>query len=344
MRGASPIRGLRRDRPVRLPTRSGFSRGFWEDEDARPTADYTAGGGVAHPAILRPGVAHHPKGEGLREVLQESRFGGREKRPGIVGDRPRGELWVRFFGEFEVTCLGEILDLGRNSRAVAIFKRLLVESPRPVSQETLMECLWPESGPQKARWSLNSAVYALRKVLGEKVAVDLSGCVVLDGGRYRLSPELQIHSDVREFDARHERGRLLERAGEIEEAVLEYEQAVELYRDGYLIEDLYEDWTMIERERLTGAYVSLLDRLSDFYTDDGQLQKSLSICYRILEKDPYHEEVYRRLMRCYSRLGLRSRAAQQYELCRRMLGRLTGMAPTEDTQVLYRRVLRGEDI
>jgi DNA-binding SARP family transcriptional activator len=101
---------------------------------------------------------------------------------------------------------------------------------------------------------------------------------------------------------------------------------------------------MIERERLTSGYVNMLDRLSDYYMDDGQPQKSIGICYQILEKDPYHEESYRRLMRCYARLGLRSRAARQYELCRRMLGRLYGMTPAEETQELNRRVLRGENI
>ncbi|MDP8939960.1 MAG: bacterial transcriptional activator domain-containing protein [Actinomycetota bacterium] len=181
-------------------------------------------------------------------------------------------------------------------------------------------------------------------MLGENMAEDLSGCVVLDAGRYHLSSELRLSSDVREFDTRHEQGRLLERSGQIEEAILEYEGAARLYRDDYLVEDLYEDWTMIERERLSGACVSILERLSDYYLDDGQLQKSADTCYRILRKDPYHEESYRRLMRCYSRLGLRSRAAQQYELCRRMLGRLYGMTPGEETRDLHGRILRGEDI
>jgi len=37
---------------------------------------------------------------------------------------------------------------------------------RPVSQDYLMGWLWPESDPKWARWSLNSAVHALRKMLG----------------------------------------------------------------------------------------------------------------------------------------------------------------------------------
>lgn len=270
-------------------------------------------------------------------------LGGGEGSPDAEGAPSSGGLWVRFFGDFEVFYRGEAVDLGRNSKALAIFRRLLASHPQPVSQEIVMDWLWPDSCPQKARWSLNSAIYALRGVLGGLTA-DLSGCVVLEGGRYRLSQTLRVSSDVRVFVVHYERGRLFERSGEIEEAVREYEAAVSFYRDDYLMEDLYEDWTMIERERLTSGYVDILDRLSDYYLDDGQLQRSIGASYQILDKDPYHEESYRRLMRSYCRLGLRSRAAQQYELCRRMLGRLYGMTPAEETQDLHRRVLRGEHV
>ncbi len=34
------------------------------------------------------------------------------------------------------------------------------------------------------------------------------------------------------------------------EAVAEYEKAADLYRGDYLTEELYEEWTVIERERL----------------------------------------------------------------------------------------------
>src|ERR687893_300537 len=77
----------------------------------------------------------------------------------------RPSLWVRFFGHFEVLCDGEPLPLGRNGKALTILKCLLANRARPVSQDHLMGWLWPDSNLKKARWSLNSAVHGLRKLL-----------------------------------------------------------------------------------------------------------------------------------------------------------------------------------
>ena len=54
-------------------------------------------------------------------------------------------LRARFFGHFELFCDGEPVHLRRNGKTLTILKYLLVNSPRPVSQDHLMGWLWPES-------------------------------------------------------------------------------------------------------------------------------------------------------------------------------------------------------
>ncbi len=260
-------------------------------------------------------------------------------------ESPAPGLWVRFFGSFEVFCQGKPLELGRNSKAISIFKCLLERRGRPISQDVLMDWLWPESSSKKARWSLNSAIYALRRSLDEYPQdIITPNCVILERGHYRLARKPGIASDVEEFDARYERGRFLERAEKTADAVSEYEGAVALYRGDYLAEDLYEDWTMIERERLTNAYVDVLDRLADYHMQAGSLQESITDRYLLLEQDPYHEESYRSLMLCYARLGLRGRALRQYELCERRLSGLYGILPTPETRDLHEKLLVGEEV
>jgi DNA-binding SARP family transcriptional activator len=244
-----------------------------------------------------------------------------------------------FFGHFEMFCDGETVSLGRNGKALAILKYLLAYRNRPVSQDHLMGWLWPESSLKKARWSLNSAIHGLRKILGDCPASTLTNYIMLEEGYYHLCPTVWVVTDVDEFDEYYEQGRRLEKAGRMEEATAEYERAVELYRGDYLIEDLYEDWTMVERERLANAYVDILDRLAAHYMETGRLRESIRACYRVLEKDRCHEDSYRLLMRCYARLGMRGRALRQYRLCEKILGQEYGTAPSPETTALYESLL-----
>ncbi len=252
---------------------------------------------------------------------------------------------VRFFGRFEVSCDDEPIDLCRNGKSLTILKYLLARKTRQVSQDYLMGWLWPESNLKKARWSLNSAIHGLRKLLSRCPASASRNLVLLEEGYYRLCPTVLVATDVDEFDARHEQGRRLERVGRAGEAIAEYEEAVELYRGDYLVEDLYEDWTMVERERLSNAYVDMLGCLAALYMEAGQPQECTQACYRILDKDRCHEGSHRLLMRCYARLGMRGRALRQYRLCEEILRQEYGTAPSPETRTLYESLLedgRGE--
>ncbi len=286
--------------------------------------------------------------EAVRQTAEEViRDDGRREPPLDSGEAPsslaaQSTLRVRFFGHFEMLCDEEVITLGRNGKALTILKYLLAHRSRPISQDHLMGWLWPESNLKKARWSLNSAIHGLRKLLSECPASGSPNYVLLEEGYYRLCSDVRVITDVDEFDNRYERGRDLERARRMPRAAAEYERAIALYRGDYLIEDLYEDWTMVERERLSNAYMDMLSRLALYYMETGQHQESIRACYRVLEKDRCHEDSYRVLMRCYVHLGLRGRALRQYRLCEKILRQEYGTAPSPDTQALAEGLLGDE--
>jgi LuxR family transcriptional regulator, maltose regulon positive regulatory protein len=150
-----------------------------------------------------------------------------------------------------------------------------------------------------------------------------------------------VATDVDEFDARYEEGRRLEKMNRTQEAASQYEKAVELYRGDYLVEDLYEDWTMVERERLSTTYMEMLGRLAHHHMEAGQHQESIRACYRLLEIDRSHEDSYRVLIRCYVNLGLRGRALRHYQLCEEVLEQTYNTVPASETKALHRSIILG---
>ncbi len=83
-----------------------------------------------------------------------------------------------------------------------------------------------------------------------------------------------------------------------------------------------------------------MSRLADHYAQTGQARKGIRTCYRVLRKDPSHEESHRLLMECFVRLGQRGRALRQYKLCEQALRHEYDMAPSPETQALYRDLLK----
>jgi LuxR family transcriptional regulator, maltose regulon positive regulatory protein len=260
--------------------------------------------------------------------------------PDAVADKPC--LQVRFFGHFEILCNGEPVGLGRNGKALAIFKYLLAHRDRRVSRNYLMEWLWPESTPKKAGSSLNVAICTLRKLLSE-CSAGLQNYILLEEGYYGLCPTVRVESDVEEFDLRYEQGCRLEKTN-CNEGAAEYERAIELYRGEYLLDDLYEDWTMVERERLSNAYLDMLERLAVYYKETEQLRESIQICYRILQKDRGHENCHLLLTEAYALLGSYGRALRQYRLFKGVLNSTYGTEPSVETEERFEKVLGREPV
>jgi two-component SAPR family response regulator len=246
-------------------------------------------------------------------------------------------LQVRFFGHFEIHCNGEPVDLWRKGKALTIFKYLLAHRDRQVSRDHLMEWLWPGSTFKETRASLNVAICTLRRLLSN-CSAGLQNCILLEEGYYRLCPTVRVVTDVEEFDRRYEQGCLLEKTNRIE-AAAEYEEAIELYRGDYLLDHLYEDWTMVERERLSNAYMDMLERLAVYYNETLQLRESIRICYWILEKDRSHENSHLLLTEAHVLLGWYGRALHQYRLFKGFLKRTHGTKPSVETEERFEKIL-----
>lgn len=245
-------------------------------------------------------------------------------------------LWIRFFGRFEVSCGNRVLPLPANMKALAILRYLLTSPGNPISRDFLMDWLWPESDFLRARYSVNSAICVLRKLLSSATStLAPTDCILLEQDYYRLSPNIRVASDKDEFYARYKRGRELERAQRASEAVTEYDEAIELYKGEFLIEDLYEEWPLIERQRLGAVYVDILERVATYHWVNRSYRESIEACYKILAKEPGQESSHRRLMECYVQLGLRALALRQYGVCEKVLRRRYGIAPSPETKTLY---------
>ncbi|MEX2154907.1 MAG: hypothetical protein WD825_16310 [Gemmatimonadaceae bacterium] len=123
---------------------------------------------------------------------------------------------------------------------------LLATSARPMSRDKLIALLWPEGDEERGRNSLKTAVYELRKLIGEH-AIRTTGD--------QLSIDLSIvRCDVSEFEA-------AVAAGDFEKAAALYGGP---FLDGFFINDTheFERWADMKRARLAESYARVIEHLA----------------------------------------------------------------------------------
>jgi DNA-binding SARP family transcriptional activator len=258
-----------------------------------------------------------------------------------VAELPRPTLIAYALGAFRVIFNDRPVESWPSGRGRAVLKYLLAQHGRPVPRDVLMDVFWPDSGPELARNSLNVALHGLRQAF--RAVHDLP-VLIFENGAYRLNPELSIWLDVEEFEHRFQLAQRLERGGQISGASAEYEVAVSLYRDDFLLDDPYEDWAVLTRERLRLLLFEALDRLSQIYFSQGRYAACASLCQQILGRDSCREDAHRRLMRCYARQGQHPLALRQYQSCVEALRAELEVEPSPSTAELAERIRRREPV
>jgi DNA-binding SARP family transcriptional activator len=213
-------------------------------------------------------------------------------------------------------------------KARALLAYLALPPGRPHTREKLTNLLWGDTPESLARQAFRQTLSRLRRALGEAGAAleDASDSV-------RLNPGL-AWIDAVEFEAAASSG---SRAG--------LERAVELYRGDFLDglevdEPPFEEWRIVERERLRELVLETLVRLLREQMAAGQAVPAIQTAMRTLALDPLQEAVHRALMQLLLGQGRRAAALQQYQACVVALQRELGAEPEEETRRLYREILR----
>jgi DNA-binding SARP family transcriptional activator len=248
----------------------------------------------------------------------------------------RISLTIQMLGPFRIT-IQDFSPKLPTSRALSVFQYLLLHHKQDTPREVLMELFWPDAEPGAARNNLNVAIHKLRQAL--RKVTDLT-VICFEEGAYRLANNLEIWLDVDEFDHCVKEGRKSEAINQLTVAIAEYEIAINLYQGDLLADLPYEEWPVLERERLRVAYLDTLDRLSQIHFSQERYSACLTLCQIIINRDVCREDIHCRIMKCYSRLSQRSLALRQYQICAEALHAELDVEPAPETIYLYEQIRR----
>jgi len=233
-------------------------------------------------------------------------------RNGAAVVRPQPRASLSLLGGFELTWDSDPVRLPVPAQRLLAF---LAVRDRPVERTYTAETLWLESTANRACGSLRSALWRLRRPGHE--LVDLTA------GRLQLAPEVVV--DVRlmvawarsVLDAPDEMASALPRVGALGAAVL-----------GDLLPEWYDDWLVVERERLRELRVRALEHLCVRLTEIGSFGQAIEAGLAAVNTEPLRESAHRCLIGVYLAEGNQAEALRAYRLYRDLLRDQVGLGPS----------------
>ncbi len=201
----------------------------------------------------------------------------------------------------------------------------------PYSRDKLATLFWSESGDRQARDSLKQALLRLRRSF-QSLSIN-----PLVTNRQSVSLDhAGVEVDVVTFESL------------LGEATPEArEQALTLYRgdllDGLHVRDVaFDDWLLVERQRLRQLAVEASTDLMVQYQANGQHGRAAGAARRLLTFDPLHEAACRTLMQAHVERGERAQALRVFENLKERLRQELAVAPEPITVGLYQSIRRRE--
>jgi DNA-binding SARP family transcriptional activator len=201
-------------------------------------------------------------------------------------------------------------------KPLALITYLALSPQRTATREHLLDLLWADAEPERARRNLRQALYQMRRIVGDDF---------ITASNDHLSLAASVRVDRDEFVAAAERGDLA--------------RAVELYAGPFFPAyaapggAAFEQWADLERQRLHAAWLRALESLVRLARQQLRLRDAVTLARRLRDGAPEREAGWRLLIESLTMAGDWVGAAGETDALEAMLRELE-RAPEPATQAV----------
>ncbi len=245
-------------------------------------------------------------------------------------------LQIRLLGGLLIESDGRILPRIPSRPGRSLFAFLVLNRDRQLSRDLLAGMFWPDMPDTQARRRLSQALWQIQTLFAE---AGIAGSYLLaTPNTVRFNPSADYWLDVEVFESAV--GPLKEAEGGRSSGAkhaTELAEAVELYR-GDLLAGVYDDWVLMDQQRLRQLYYRALSHLAMVHKSRGEFEDALVFARRLALLEPLREDAHRDVMRLCLLAGRPNEALLQYEVCYSALADELGAEPEATTTELFESI------
>jgi DNA-binding SARP family transcriptional activator len=239
--------------------------------------------------------------------------------------------WFGLLGDVQIRIDDRFVDPG-HARQRCVLVALLVDVDAVVRTDQLLERVWGDRAPQRAREALYAYLSRLRRLLG-----DTDVRLERRSGGYVLAVD-PAAVDLHRFDELTGRARATE---DDEKTLRLFDEALELWR-GEPFAHLDAPWLDLRRQNLQRERAAAQRDRADAALRLGRHAAILPELERQSGEHPLDGRLAGQLMLALYRCGQQSEALDRYRRLRRDLTDALGLEPQPDLQDLHRRILNAD--
>lgn len=237
-------------------------------------------------------------------------------------------LQVRLLGQFKVEVDRVPIEIPSRP-AQSLLAYLILNIGTAQRRERLAGLFWPDSAEANARSNLRHALWRIRKALGTDPQTG-HDFIISDDLTIAFNPQTDYRLDVTGIEQIDE-----------ETSTEMLIEVISLYQ-GELLPGFYEEWVVLERERLQAGFEYGMQLLLDRLVREQRWPEVLAWGESWIALGQTPEPAYRALMTAHNELGDHSSMVAVYQRCGETLQQELGVEPSEQTQALFQRLRHGQ--
>ncbi|MDQ1024719.1 DNA-binding SARP family transcriptional activator [Streptomyces umbrinus] len=240
-------------------------------------------------------------------------------------------VYFRILGPVEVSFGEEQISL--RPKQTSLLATLLLQANRVVSVSKIIDTLWGGSPPSTPEAQVRILVSEIRKTL----ATTRSGLIRTQYPGYLLRVSAE-QFDLEQFTQYVRDAQRATEAGNLEQAVIRYGEALGLWR-GRPLDNVRGHFAETESAQLSELRLGIAERHIGLMLDLGRHVEVVEELNRQVHDNPFREKPHSQLMLALHRCGRVAEALDIYAQLRQRLAAELGLEPTRDLQQLHHQLL-----
>ncbi|MEG2038914.1 MAG: BTAD domain-containing putative transcriptional regulator [Oscillospiraceae bacterium] len=253
------------------------------------------------------------------------------------------EIKINMLGGFTLSVDETIVtDNSKGSHQVwNLLEYLAIYHKKPISQEQLIQVLWPDETSNNPTSALKNLIYRLRTTL-ENLKVPYGKDLILtQNGMYAWNNAAPCTIDVEEFEKLYQRSSACEPHSKER---LEYcLKAIDLYKGDLLPSSSYEEWVIPLSLNYRTIYFKCVYQAAEILSMMSAYEKLEEICKKALDVDQFEEQAHMYLIMAKMKQGNQAAALAQYNYVVDLFYRELGVTPSKELHKIYREIIKADD-